>query len=163
VRVSGSAQALALPPEQPSDDGAEELLRGAAAVVEGCRHGYSKNPRPAFVPSFSIHHLSTMRRSSITSPFENFAAARLPASTMSSTVASSNDLRNARIGGVQFSILNPPTRSQATRSHSGWLMCCPHVRLKEAKTEAHWLPIRSISCRISLVTAPKQPILSPER
>src|SRR6185295_911160 len=85
-------------------------------------HSYSKNPRPAFVPSFSIHHLSTMRRRPITSPFENFAAARLPAITISSTVVSSNDLRNARVGGVQFSILNPPARSQATRSHSGWLI-----------------------------------------
>jgi hypothetical protein len=45
VRISPSAAAafrkrsgLWLPPEQPSDDGAEELARGAASVVEGRWH-----------------------------------------------------------------------------------------------------------------------------
>jgi hypothetical protein len=32
------AQSLGLPPEQPSDNGAEEVARRAAAVVEGRRH-----------------------------------------------------------------------------------------------------------------------------
>jgi hypothetical protein len=55
--------ALPLPPEQPSDDGSEELLRRATAIVEGRGHRYSKNWLP--VSTLSIHQEAIRRRSNI--------------------------------------------------------------------------------------------------
>ena len=78
-----------------------------------------KNPRPAFAPISRIHHVSPTLSNSTTSPFENRAAARRPLKKISRTLASLNDLRNSEVGGVQFLIFRPPTRSQAIRSQRG--------------------------------------------
>src|SRR4029077_4732471 len=88
-------------------------FRGGAGRV------HSKKPRPAPPPIFTIAHRPPSPWNSITSPFENLAATRLPLTTTPWTLASSNDLRNALEGGVQFSIFPAPTRSQAIRSHRG--------------------------------------------
>ena len=64
---------------------------------------YSKNLRGTSSPSLRTHQVPPSPMNSTTSPFENQAAARQPfLITMSSTVASRNDVRNARVGGVQL-------------------------------------------------------------
>jgi hypothetical protein len=138
----------------------EQLARRALAIVEGGRRqrksvivqpGYSNKLRPAFPPTLSIHHSPTSTSSTV-SPFENLAAAWRPLITMAVTVASANDFRNAHEGRVQFSIGRAPTRSQAIRSQPGWVMYW-HVpgagqcRSPAAKSRAHSLPARSISCQ----------------
>ena len=70
-------------------------------------------------PIFTIDHRPPSPWNSITSPFENLAATWAPLTTTLSTLASSNDLRNAAEGGVQSSIFRAPTRLQPIRSHRG--------------------------------------------
>jgi hypothetical protein len=113
---------LAVPPEQPRDHGAEQLARGALAVVEGGAHRYSKNWRPA--PTLWIHQDPPTPISMRTvSPLENLAPACWPSMTMATTVASANDFRNCHEGRVQFFIEREPTPSQFMRWQPGWVMC----------------------------------------
>lgn len=77
--------------EKPAqNDG--KLVWPALAVIESCRHRYSKNRRPA--PTLSIHQnrLGAAAATNRTvSPFENLAAARCPLITTSSTTAPASD------------------------------------------------------------------------
>src|SRR5215207_11540039 len=102
--------------------------RGAHALPTFAMNATS----PAFLPNLWISQparspssargsgSSTLSKSTI-SPFENLAAALPPLTTTSLTIASSNDLRNADGGGVQFSI-GPLMVSQFTRAHAGCLI-----------------------------------------
>jgi hypothetical protein len=93
------------------------MARGIAETDSLC--GYSKNVLPALPPSLWIDHVPASPYNSITTPFENLAAARWPRISMSWTVAPKKEFRNADVGRVHFLILTPPTRWQAIRSQSG--------------------------------------------
>jgi hypothetical protein len=83
---------VGLSPE-PGYDTAEQLARGAQAVVERGRHRYSNNCRPA--PTLAIHQNwpgAAGAPNRTVSPFENLAAAHCPLITTSRTTAPANDL-----------------------------------------------------------------------
>src|SRR6188474_938910 len=124
-------------------------VRLAVAIARNQRIDYSKKLRPASPPTLSIHQASPTSKNSTVSPFENLAPAWRPLITTSTTVVSANDLRNCHEAGVQFPMRR--CRSQLIRSQGAGVMYV-HVpgaaqrRSPPAKSGAHVLPTRSISC-----------------
>ena len=110
--------------------------------------GSSAKPLPNPTEGYD-HQASPTSRNSTVSPFENLAPAWRPLITISRTVVPANDFRNCHEAGVQFPMLR--CRSQLIRSQAGGVMYV-HVpgaaqrRSPPAKSGAHVLPTRSISC-----------------